>query len=96
MVHEWYPVGVNGPFLAQTYSASLKLLMHSKDFLKFCTVKGAIRHIKSILFFFLQKKFVEGEWFIVNPKMLCPQNIGSALKDLYNFAQSLLYLFPTL
>ena len=26
---------------------------------------------------------VEGEWVILGPKMLCPQNSGSDLKDLF-------------
>ena len=32
---------------------------------------------------FCKKDLVEGEWVIVGPKMLCPQNYGSALKDLF-------------
>ena len=32
---------------------------------------------------FCKKDHVEGKWVIVGPKMLCPQNSGSALKDLF-------------
>ena len=65
------------------YSASSKLQMHSKDFVKFCTMKGAKRHVKFILVIFAKKYLVEGEWVIQSPKMLCPLNSGSAVKDLF-------------
>ena len=32
---------------------------------------------------FCKKDLVEAERVIVDPKMLCPQNAGSALKDLF-------------
>ena len=32
---------------------------------------------------FCKKDLAESEWVIVGPKMLCPQNFGSALKDLF-------------
>ena len=32
---------------------------------------------------FSEKDLVEGEWVIVDPKILCPQKSGSALKDLF-------------
>ena len=32
---------------------------------------------------FAKKDIVEGEWVTVGPKMLCPQNSGSALIDLF-------------
>ena len=32
---------------------------------------------------FCKKDIVEGEWVIVSPKMLCLQDSGSALKELF-------------
>ena len=32
---------------------------------------------------FCKKDLVEGEWAIVGTKMMCPQNSGSALQDLF-------------
>ena len=32
---------------------------------------------------FCKNDLVEGEWVIVDWEMLCPQNSGSALKDLF-------------
>ena len=37
--------------------------------------------MKFIVVIFIKKYVVEGESVIVGPKMLCPQNSGSALKD---------------
>ena len=51
-------------------------------FLKFCTVKGAKRHM-DLHKRFCKKDFIEVEWFIVVSEMLHPQNCGSALKDLF-------------
>ena len=67
-----------GHFAAKT-SASSKVWTHSKDFLKFCTLKGAKRHVKFMLRV-CKKDLVEGEWVIVGPKMLSPQNSRSALE----------------
>ena len=48
--------GVNGAFWSQNYCASSKLGIHSKDFLKFCTLlKEAKRHMKMISMNFLKK-----------------------------------------
>ena len=30
---------------------------------------------------FAKKDLVQGDWVILGPKMLCPQNSGSTLKD---------------
>ena len=44
--------------------------------------------MKFILLIFCKKDLLQSEWVIVDSKMLCPQNSGSALKDFcYNFAQ---------
>ena len=51
-------MGHFGPKLID--SAPSKLRMHSKDFLKFCTMKGAKRHTKFILVIFAKKDLVEG------------------------------------
>ena len=32
---------------------------------------------------FAKKGLSEGEWVIVNPKMMCRQNSGSAFKDFF-------------
>ena len=48
-------------------------------------MKGAKRHIKFILVTFAKKDLVEGEWVIVDLKMLCLQNSGFAVKDFFIF-----------
>ena len=55
--------------------------MRSKDFLKFCTKTGHKAHevYMSDLF---KNGLVEGEWVIVGPKMLWPQNSESTIKNL--------------
>ena len=55
------------------------LQMHSKDFLKFCTMKGAKRHMKFIFVIFAKKILLR-----VNGLLWAKNAVstGSALKDL--------------
>ena len=46
-------------------------------------MKGTKRHMKFILVIFAKKDLVEGDWCFDDRKMLCPQNTGFALKDLF-------------
>ena len=39
--------------------------------------------MKIILVIFGKKGLSEGEWVIVDPKMMCRQNSGSAFKDFF-------------
>ena len=53
-----------------------------KIFLKFFTMKGAKEHMKFILVIFAKKILLRVKMPKM-PKMLCPQNSGSALQDLF-------------
>ena len=53
-----------------------------KDFFQLCTMKEDKGH-EIYITGLCWKDLVEVEWVIVCPKMLCPQNSGSALKALF-------------
>ena len=72
---EKYLVEVNGPFGSQNYSASSKCQMHSKDLLSERGQETYEIYISD----FCKEDLFEGEWVIVGPKMLCPQNSGYVL-----------------
>ena len=65
-----YQLGVNGVFCTQNHSAFSKLKICFKDFVKFCTLKGAKKHMKIVLMVFpKKKKIVWGKWAILSRNM---------------------------
>ena len=64
--------------MARPHNSGSTLSFFFFFFLKFCTMKEAIRHSD-----FCKKDLVGCEWIIVDGKMLCSENSRSALKDLF-------------